>query len=146
VDPTDGRIPPITPEAQTRRAAIREFELALLHATGVCRDPESQCAGRANRIDYEPRSHNRLHRALSAVGVDGSESYSNLVIPTQPGLEAGHFGSNGASALVNAPPSVTLAPTGLTLPLPVVELAWDLEERGFEVTTGEGGTLSVEPR
>ena len=28
----------------------------------------------------------------------------------------------------------------------MVELAWDLEERGFEVTTGEGGTLSVEPR
>ena len=49
-------------------------------------------------------------------------------------------------ALLNAPPTVTLAPTGLTLPLPVLELAWDLEERGFKVTTGEDGTLSVEPR
>ena len=28
----------------------------------------------------------------------------------------------------------------------MLELAWDLEERGFEVTTGEDGTLSVEPR
>ena len=41
---------------------------------------------------------------------------------------------------------MTLAPTGLTLPLPVIELAWDLEERGFHITTGEDGALSVEPR
>ena len=27
----------------------------------------------------------------------------------------------------------------------MLELAWNLEERGFEVTTGEDGTLSVEP-
>ena len=49
-------------------------------------------------------------------------------------------------ALLNAPPTVTLAPTGLTLPLAVVQLAWDLEDRGFRITTGENGTLSVEPR
>jgi len=49
-------------------------------------------------------------------------------------------------AVLNAPPTVTLAPTGLTLPFPVVQLAWDLEERGFCITTEEGGTLSVEPR
>ena len=49
-------------------------------------------------------------------------------------------------SILSAPPIVTLAPTGLTLPLPVLELAWDLEERGFEVTTGEDGALSVEPR
>ena len=49
-------------------------------------------------------------------------------------------------ALLNAPPTVTLAPTGLTLPLPVIELAWDLEARGFLITTREDGALSVEPR
>jgi hypothetical protein len=49
-------------------------------------------------------------------------------------------------SILSAPPSVTLAPTGLTLPLPVVQLAWDLEDRGFCITTGQDGTLSVEPR
>ena len=49
-------------------------------------------------------------------------------------------------ALLTAPPCVTLAPTGLTLPLRVLELAWDLEERGFLITTREDGALSVEPR
>jgi len=49
-------------------------------------------------------------------------------------------------SILNAPPSVTLAPAGLALPLLVVEFAWDLEDRGFRITTGEDGTLSVEPR
>ena len=49
-------------------------------------------------------------------------------------------------ALLTAPRCVTLAPTGLTLPLPVLELSWDLEERGFLITTTEAAALSVEPR
>src|SRR5438132_1603335 len=36
VDPPDGRIPPLTPEAQKRRDAIRTFQLALLQATDTC--------------------------------------------------------------------------------------------------------------
>ena len=31
-------------------------------------------------------------------------------------------------------------------PLPVLDLAWDLEEYVFEVTTGEDGTLPIKPR
>ena len=49
-------------------------------------------------------------------------------------------------SLLSAPPYVTLAPTGLVMPLPVLDLAWNLEDRGFRITTGEDGTLSVEPR
>ena len=45
VDPPDGRIPPLTPEAQQRQAAFREYQLALLQATGVCRDNLPGCAG-----------------------------------------------------------------------------------------------------
>lgn len=45
VDPRDGRIPPMTPEAQNRRQAIREFELALLQATDTCRNKLPGCEG-----------------------------------------------------------------------------------------------------
>jgi len=45
VDPPDGRIPPLTPEATSRRQAIREFELALLQATEVCKNKLPGCAG-----------------------------------------------------------------------------------------------------
>jgi len=37
VDPSSGRIPPLTPEAQKAAAADREFHLALLQATETCK-------------------------------------------------------------------------------------------------------------
>ncbi|MSO29915.1 MAG: hypothetical protein EXQ48_03090 [Acidobacteria bacterium] len=45
VDPPDGRLPPITEEAQKRRAAIRAYQLALLQATDVCKDSQLGCLG-----------------------------------------------------------------------------------------------------
>ena len=45
VDPPDGRIPPLTPKAQARQNAIREYQLALLQPTEVCRDSLPACAG-----------------------------------------------------------------------------------------------------
>ena len=45
VDPPNGRIPPLTPEAQERRDAIQAFELALLQATDICKNKMPQCAG-----------------------------------------------------------------------------------------------------
>ncbi len=45
VDPPDGRIPALTPEARERITAQREFRLALLQATATCRDQEPACAG-----------------------------------------------------------------------------------------------------
>jgi hypothetical protein len=45
VDPPDGRIPPFTPEATKRRQALREFQLALLQATDVCKNKLPGCAG-----------------------------------------------------------------------------------------------------
>ena len=38
VDPPNGRIPPLTPEAQKAAAADREFRLALLQATETCKN------------------------------------------------------------------------------------------------------------
>lgn len=44
-DPPEGRIPPLTPEATKRRQAIREFQLALLQATDVCKNKLPGCDG-----------------------------------------------------------------------------------------------------
>lgn len=54
-DPKNGRVPPLTPEAQQRRQAMREFQLALLQATDVCRDQLPGCAGGK----YGPQSPRR---------------------------------------------------------------------------------------
>jgi hypothetical protein len=45
VDPPNGRMPPLTPEAQKIAAADRQFRLALLQSTETCRDAEPACAG-----------------------------------------------------------------------------------------------------
>jgi hypothetical protein len=45
VDPPNGRIPPLTPEARKVAAAEQEFRLALLQSTDVCRDKSPICSG-----------------------------------------------------------------------------------------------------
>jgi hypothetical protein len=45
VDPPNGRIPPLTPEAQRAAAADQEFRLALLQSTDTCKNREPACAG-----------------------------------------------------------------------------------------------------
>src|SRR5262245_51831232 len=45
VDPTNGRSPPLTPEAQKRAAAEREYRLALVRSTDTCKNKLPGCAG-----------------------------------------------------------------------------------------------------
>ena len=45
VDPPDGRIPPLTPEATKRNQVEREYRLALLQATITCKNHDAACAG-----------------------------------------------------------------------------------------------------
>jgi hypothetical protein len=45
VDPPNGRIPPLTPEAQKKNQAEREYRLALLQATVTCKNKDAACAG-----------------------------------------------------------------------------------------------------
>ena len=45
VDPPNGRIPPLTPQAQQAAAADREFRLALLQSTQACKTRAPVCAG-----------------------------------------------------------------------------------------------------
>jgi hypothetical protein len=45
VDPPNGRIPPLTPEAQKIAGAEREYRLALLQATEACKTKAPICSG-----------------------------------------------------------------------------------------------------
>src|SRR5499427_8663818 len=56
VNPADGRIPPLTPEAQKTAGADREFRLALLQATETCRSKSVACSGGK----YDPTPSPRL--------------------------------------------------------------------------------------
>src|SRR6266704_312924 len=56
VDPPNGRIPPLTPEAQKIAAAEREFRLALLQATETCKNKSVACNGGK----YDPKPSPRL--------------------------------------------------------------------------------------
>ena len=43
VDPADGRLPTLAPEAQRRRDVLSEYQLALLQAADACRDGRPGC-------------------------------------------------------------------------------------------------------
>lgn len=45
VDPPDGRLPSMTPEAEQRNEAEQEYRLALLQATETCKNKEPECRG-----------------------------------------------------------------------------------------------------
>jgi hypothetical protein len=45
VDPPNGRMPPLTPEAQNIAGVEREFRLALLQSTETCKNKEAACGG-----------------------------------------------------------------------------------------------------
>jgi hypothetical protein len=78
-DPPDGRIPPVASELQKRREAMREYQLALLQATDICKNKMAGCQGgkygppsprRAEPPPYYPtgsvnRSDNPEDRGLS---------------------------------------------------------------------------------
>src|SRR5258708_28050739 len=55
VDPANGRIPPLAPEAQKMAGADREFRLALLQATETCRSKSVACGGGKYHPTPSPR-------------------------------------------------------------------------------------------
>jgi len=44
-DPPDGRVPPLTPEAEKIAAAERDFRLAMIQSTLTCKNKEAECNG-----------------------------------------------------------------------------------------------------
>jgi hypothetical protein len=59
VDPPNGRIPPLTPQAQKTAAAEREFRLTLVQSTDTCKKMLPGCAGGK----YEPTTSPRRAEA-----------------------------------------------------------------------------------
>jgi hypothetical protein len=68
IDPPDGKIPPLTPEASKRRQAMREFQLALLQPTDVCKNKLPGCDGGK----YGPPSLRRSEPPPSYVAAGGA--------------------------------------------------------------------------
>jgi hypothetical protein len=68
IDPPDGKIPPLTPEATKRRQAMREFQLALLQPTDVCKNKLPGCEGGK----YSPPSPKRPETPPSYVAAGGA--------------------------------------------------------------------------
>jgi hypothetical protein len=68
IDPPDGKIPPVTPEAAKRRQAMREFQLALLQPTDVCKNRLPGCEGGK----YGPPSPKRSETPPSYVAAGGA--------------------------------------------------------------------------
>ena len=68
VDPPDGRIPRLTPEARKARETLRAFQLALLQPTAACKEKHPGCAGG----QYGPVSPRRNETPPSYVGGTGA--------------------------------------------------------------------------
>ena len=65
VDPPNGRIPPLTPEAQKLAAADREFRLALLQSTETCKNKSAACSGGKYDPTPSPRRSRNLRLATT---------------------------------------------------------------------------------
>ena len=66
VDPPNGRIPPLTAEAQKALVTDREFRLALLQSTETCKNKLVQCGGGKYDPTPSPRRAERPPRYLAA--------------------------------------------------------------------------------
>lgn len=62
VSPANGRVPPLTQEAQKLIAADRDFRLALLQSTGTCKNKSVACAGGKYDPTPSPRRAERPPR------------------------------------------------------------------------------------
>lgn len=74
IDPPDGKIPPLTPEAQKRQATLREYERALMQNTVVCKDKLPGCEGNSYGAASPRREETPPYYLTTAVNrADGPE-------------------------------------------------------------------------
>jgi hypothetical protein len=66
VDPANGRIPSLTPDAQKLAAADRDFRLALLQSTDTCKNKTAACSGGTYDPTPSPRRAERPPRYNTA--------------------------------------------------------------------------------
>jgi hypothetical protein len=82
VDPPDGRTPPQTPQAQRAQAADREFRLALMLSTDVCKTKAPACAGG----EYDPTPSPRFAEAPPRYHAGNFERFNRADGPEDDGL------------------------------------------------------------
>ena len=70
VDPPNGRLPPLTPQAEKTAAADRDFRLALLQSTQTCKAKSVACGGgkydptpSPRRAELPPRYNTGAHQS-----------------------------------------------------------------------------------
>src|SRR5262249_50167905 len=115
VDPPNGRLPPLTLEAQKIAGAEREFRLTLLQATETCKNKESPCNGGKYDPTPSPRFAEPPPRYNTATinRYDGPEDASLAVRCLMGGLP--EIGTLGAIAdrisfrrIVQAPGAISM--------------------------------------
>jgi len=108
VDPPDGRIPQLTPQAQKIAAAEREFRLALLQSTETCKIEYRSCAGGK----YDPTPSARFtertprYNLLSINRHDGPEDGASAVRCLTAGLPG--VGGQRTNRIVQTPGGVAM--------------------------------------
>lgn len=134
IDPPDGKIPPLTPEAQKRVAAFDAYQKALEEKTKRTEAPPHYSLQRLDRIPLGPEDRSRQERCLGlTLPAFGGRIYHRIV--QSPGHvvlyyePSGHAGGN------------RIIPIGdRHVPLPAHVRQWLGDSRG----RWEGATLVVE--
>ena len=110
VDPANGRIPPMTPEAQKIIAADREFRLALLQSTETCKNESVACRGGK----YDPKPSARRSELPPRINTARMNRFDNPEDGALPDrcltLGLPEFGANAGSfrRIVQTPNGVTM--------------------------------------
>jgi hypothetical protein len=115
IDPPNGRIPQLTPEAVKIAAAEREFRLALLQSTETCRIEYRSCTGGK----YDPTPSPRFaelpprYNVLSINRHDGPEDGSPFLRCLTGGLP--EFGSSAVSSVGLSFRRIVQTPGGIAM-------------------------------
>jgi hypothetical protein len=109
VDPPDGKVPPVTPLVQKRRAEIRAFQLALLEATDTCKNKMPGCEGGKYTGAASPRRQEqpphymtgRVNRSDGPEDRGLSERCMTAVLPDFLGGVSGFLGFTQSPGVVS---------------------------------------------
>jgi len=109
-DPPNGRVPPMTPEAQKRAADEKEFRLSLLQSTQTCKNKSIACAGGK----YDPKPSPRRAELPLRYNTQRMNRYDRPEDGSLPDrcltLGLPEFGANAGSfrRIVQTPGSITM--------------------------------------
>jgi hypothetical protein len=115
VDPSDGRMPALTPEAQKAANVLRQFQLALLQPTSACKEQLRGCAGGTYGPVSARRNETPPMYITNAPGVGGINRADG---PEDRGLterclsgvlpDFGNFNSGPFRRIVQAPGQISM--------------------------------------